>query len=211
LRLSSLEPGDLTPEFLSLWDDSRLCSHIHLPLQSGNDSVLRRMGRTYSAAEYERAVSLIREAIPNLSLTGDIMVGFPGESEEEFEESYRFCERIGFAKLHVFPYSARPGTRASRMTGAVIDSEKNRRCQLMLDLVHRSSQRYRGQFVGQDMNVLWEGNRDGVWLGLTDNYLRVISNSQEPLANQLLATKIVAQHDGILWGELVAGAHKSSG
>jgi threonylcarbamoyladenosine tRNA methylthiotransferase MtaB len=211
LRLSSLEPVDLTSEFVRLWDDSRLCPHIHLPLQSGSDSVLSRMGRTYSTSEYERAVSLIREAIPNLALTGDIMVGFPGESEDEFEESYCFCERIGFAKLHVFPYSPRPGTRASRMTGVVRDSEKSRRCQLMLDLSRRSSKLFGERFTSQNMNVLWEGCREGVWLGLTDNYLRVISDSQEPLANQLLATKIVAQHDGILWGELVAGAHKSSG
>ena len=202
LRLSSLEPKDLTPELLRLWGDSRLCPHIHLPLQSGSDSVLKRMGRTYTTAEYERAVSLAREAIPNLALTGDIMVGFPGESEEEFEESYRFCERIGFAKLHVFPYSARPGTRASRMTGGVRDSDRSQRCQLMLDLGRRSSRIFGERFLGQNMNVLWEGCREGVWFGLTENYLRVFGCSQEQLTNQLLETTIVGQLDGSLWGEL---------
>jgi threonylcarbamoyladenosine tRNA methylthiotransferase MtaB len=188
---------------LSLWKDSRLCPHIHLPLQSGCDSVLERMGRAYSTGDYERAAALAREAISSLALTSDIMVGFPGESEEEFSESYSFCESMGFAGLHVFPYSARPGTKAARMAGKVEDGEKKRRCQLMLELARRSSQRFRERFVGQSMDVLWEGNKDGIWFGLTDNYMRVFLPSQGLLSNQILATKLVAQHDGFLWGELL--------
>jgi len=203
LRLSSLEPCDLNPELLSLWKDSRLCPHIHLPLQSGSDSVLRRMGRAYATANYERAAALAREVIPNLSLTSDIMVGFPGEGEEEFGESYRFCELMGFAAMHVFPYSARPGTRASRMADKVGDNEKKRRCQLMLDLARRSSQQFREKFLGQSMNVLWEGNKDGIWFGLTENYMRVFLLSHELLSNSIVPTKMVAQHDGILQGELI--------
>ena len=203
LRLSSLEPADLTPELLSLWRDRRLCPHIHLPLQSGSDPVLRRMGRVYSTADYERAAALAREAIPNISLTSDIMVGFPGEGEEEFGESYRFCERMGFAAMHVFPYSARPSTKAARMTDKVGDSEKKRRCQAMLELAHRNSRSFRERFIGRSMNVLWEGNKDGIWLGLTDNYMRVFLLSHELLSNSIVPTKIVAQHDGILQGELI--------
>ena len=203
LRLSSLEPCDLNPELLSLWKDRRLCPHIHLPLQSGSDSVLRRMGRTYATANYERAAALARESIPNLALTSDIMVGFPGESEEEFAESCRFCERMGFAAMHIFPYSARPGTKAARMADKVGDNEKKRRCQLMLDLARRGSQCFRERFVGQSMNVLWEGNKDGIWFGLTDNYMRVFLLSHELLSNSIVPTKMVAQHDGILQGELI--------
>lgn len=203
LRLSSLEPGDLTPEFLSLWKDRRLCPHIHLPLQSGSEAVLERMGRAYSTADYELAATLAREAIPNLALTTDVMVGFPGESEEEFNESYRFCERMGFAAMHVFPYSARPGTKAARLADKVGDVEKKRRCQLMLDLAHRSACRFRERFAGQSMNVLWEGSKDGIWFGLTENYLRVFLPSHEPLGNRVLATKVVGQRDGILVGELI--------
>jgi len=203
LRLSSLEPSDVTPEFLSLWKDRRLCHHIHLPLQSGSDAVLNRMGRAYSIADYERAADMAREAIPDLALTADVMVGFPGESEAEFSESYRFCERMGFAAVHVFPYSARPATKAARMADKVGDSEKKRRCQAMLDLAHRSASSFRERFVGRRMNVLWEGNKDGIWFGLTDNYLRVFLSGQEPLHNKIVATKVVAQHDGYLWGELV--------
>ena len=203
LRLSSLEPCDLTSDFLSLWKDKRLCSHIHLPLQSGCDSVLQRMGRIYATADYERAAALAREVIPNLSLTSDIMVGFPGEGAEEFGESCRFCERMGFAAMHVFPYSARPGTKAAVMADKVGDSEKKRRCQLMLDLARRSSQQFREKFLGQSMNVLWEGNKDGIWFGLTENYMRVFLLSHELLSNRILETKMVAQHDGILLGELI--------
>lgn len=203
LRLSSLDPSDLTTDLLHLWKDSRLCPHIHLPLQSGSDSVLDRMGRAYRIADYQQAVSLAREAIPNLALTTDIMVGFPGESEEEFIESYRFCERIGFAGLHVFPYSTRPGTRAAQIANEVQDSDKKRRCQIMLDLSHRSGRCFREQFLGQKMNVLWEGHRDGIWLGLTDNYLRVFLHSQGQLVNQLLATKLISTHNGGLRGELM--------
>jgi len=203
LRLSSLEPCDLTPDFLSLWKDSRLCPHIHLPLQSGSDAELQRMGRAYSTADYERAAAMAREAIPDLSLTTDLMVGFPGESEEEFNESYRFCERMGFAAMHVFPYSARPGTKAARMAGKVRDSERKRRCQLMLALAHRSACSFRERFAGRSVNVLWEGNKDGIWFGLTENYMRVFLPSQEYLGNRVLATKVVGQRDGILVGELI--------
>ena len=203
LRLSSLEPCDLTPELLSLWKDNRLCPHIHLPLQSGCDAVLQRMGRAYFTADYERAAAMAREAIPDLSLTTDLMVGFPGESEEDFNKSYRFCECMGFAATHVFPYSARPGTTAARMTDKVGDSEKKRRCQLMLDLAYRSTCSFRERFVGYCMNVLWEGNKDGIWFGLTENYMRVFLLSHETLGNRVLATKVVVQRDGTLMGELV--------
>ena len=204
LRLSSLEPGDLTAELLELWKDSRLCPHIHMPLQSGSDTVLERMGRSYSISEYEQAAKLAREAIPNLALTTDIMVGFPGESEGEFRESYRFCERMKFAGMHVFPFSARLGTRAAKMPDMVGASEKKVGCQLMLDLAQKSKQCFREGFLGQSMSVLWEGEKEGIWYGLTDNYMRVFVVSREMLANRILLTKMVAQYDGILLGELIS-------
>lgn len=203
LRLSSLEPCDLTDDLLQLWADSRLCRHIHLPLQSGSDPVLERMGRAYSTSDYMRAVSLARAAIPDLALTTDIMVGFPGESEEEFSESFRFCECTGFAGLHVFPYSARPRTKAAQMENKVDDKEKKHRSRVMLDLARSSSLSFRQKFVGKCMHVLWEGNKDGIWFGLTDNYLRVFFPGHRQLANQLLATNLTALRDGGLRGELI--------
>ncbi|MEE8373181.1 MAG: tRNA (N(6)-L-threonylcarbamoyladenosine(37)-C(2))-methylthiotransferase MtaB [Dehalococcoidia bacterium] len=204
LRLSSLEPNDVSPDLLRLWRNSRLCPHIHMPLQSGSDPVLERMGRSYSANGYLLAVALAREAIPNLALTTDIMVGFPGESDEEFGDSYRFCERSGFADMHVFPYSVRPGTRAARMANHVDDENKKQRCQLMLDLAGKSGQQFRERFLGREMNVLWEGQKNKLWVGLTDNYLRVFLQDHGLNANVLMPTKIIGLHNGGLRGELMS-------
>ncbi|MDY6892869.1 MAG: tRNA (N(6)-L-threonylcarbamoyladenosine(37)-C(2))-methylthiotransferase MtaB [Chloroflexota bacterium] len=202
LRLSSLEPYDLTPALVQLWDNKRLCPHIHLPLQSGSDSVLTRMRRPYSIAEYRRAASLAQEAIPNLALTTDIMVGFPGESDSEFEESYGFCEDIGFARIHVFPYSSRPGTCANEFADKVEDREKKRRTQLMLSLANTASRQFQERFLGQNVNVLWEENKNGIWYGTTDNYLHVNLSSRESLSNELRTATLVALGDSGMWGKL---------
>jgi threonylcarbamoyladenosine tRNA methylthiotransferase MtaB len=206
LRLSSLQPQDLTPELVRLWTDERLCPHLHLPLQSGSQAMLQRMNRPYSIADYERAVSLAREAIPDLAITTDILVGFPGEGEREFEESYRFCQKMGLAKIHVFPYSPRPGTAAARMPHQVDERMKKERSQQMLDLAQQSAQRLREQFLGRTMPVLCEGKSEpGVWSGLTANYLRVFIRSEQELTNRLLPVKLVAEHPQGFLGELANG------
>lgn len=202
LRLSSLEPSDLTPGLLRLWKDPRLCPHIHMPLQSGSDSVLRRMGRSYSTAEYERVVLAARDAIPDLAVTTDIMVGFPGESEGEFNESREYCQRMGFAHLHVFPYSARPGAAAQRMRDGLGDGEKRRRVRSMLDLANESGGRFRSLLLGRTMSVLWEGAKDGVSFGHTDNYVRVFLSGGTPPANEFVATRLAALGQGGLWGTI---------
>jgi threonylcarbamoyladenosine tRNA methylthiotransferase MtaB len=206
LRLSSLQPHDLTPQTVKLWAEKRLCPHLHLPLQSGSDRVLQRMKRQYSTEDYQRAVSLAREAIPDLAITTDILVGFPGESESEFEKSYRFCQRIGFANLHVFPYSPRPGTAAARMPQQVEDRVKKERTQRMLALAKESAHRFREQFLGRTVPVLWERKAErGVWSGLTDNYLRVFVESETPLTNRLLPVRLVGECKQGLFGETVDG------
>jgi len=203
LRLSSLQPQDLTPSFIQLWNDSRLCRHLHLPLQSGCDTVLQRMRRSYSTADYERAVTMARELIPQLAVTTDVMVGFPGESDEEFETSYRFCERIGFAGLHIFPYSARPGTVAARMAHNVQQETKKKRSQRMLHLARKSAQSFRRRFLSRSLAVLWEEEkRDGIWSGLSDNYIRVFSKSEEQLRNRLLSVRLTREHGSGLWGSV---------
>ncbi len=203
LRLSSLQPQDLSPSFIQLWNDSRLCRHLHLPLQSGCDTVLQRMRRSYSTADYERAVTMARELIPELAVTTDVMVGFPGESDEEFETSYRFCERIGFASLHIFPYSARPGTVAARMAHKVQQGTKKKRSQIMLHLAQKSAQSFRRRFLGRSLTVLWEEEKgDGIWSGLSDNYIRVFSKSEEQLRNRLLSVRLTQEHGSGLWGSV---------
>jgi len=203
LRLSSLEPGDVTPELLRLWEDGRLCPHIHMSLQSGSDTVLERMGRGYSIGQYRTAVELARQAVPDLALTTDVIVGFPGESEAQFEETRDFCQRMGFARMHVFPYSPRPGTAAAAYSGHLATGEIRKRSQAMLRLACESAREFRESFVGRRSRVLLEERRGTLWSGLTDNYLRVYLGSREPLANSVREVDIVGVHDGGLTGRLV--------
>lgn len=191
LRLSSLQPQEISPELIGLWYDERLCRHFHLSLQSGSDAVLERMGRRYNAADYQRAVDLIREAVPGVAITTDIIVGFPGETEAEFQESYNFAKQMEFARIHVFPYSPRQGTKAAAMPDQVEDKVKRERSRKMLALGRVSVRNFRRKFVGKTVMVLWEKQTCGVWSGLTDNYIRVFTKSDKDLTNQLLPAKLV--------------------
>ncbi len=203
LRLTSLQPQDITPSLLRLWSDERLCRHLHIPLQSGCDSVLLRMRRRYSTTDFERAVTVARDRVPDISITTDIIVGFPGESEDEFEESYRFCERMGFAAIHVFPFSPRAGTSAALMLRKVDERVKCQRGERMLKLGREGSQSFRKRFLGRTMKVLWESRvGGGVWSGFTDNYIRVFASSTEVLSNRLVAVRLVGEHSQGLWGRL---------
>jgi threonylcarbamoyladenosine tRNA methylthiotransferase MtaB len=191
LRLSSLQPPEITPELLELWCDERLCRHFHLSLQSGSDSVLQRMGRRYNTADYKRAVAQIRKAVPDAAITTDIIVGFPGESDVEFRESCDFAKQTQFARIHVFPYSPRPGTKAAAMPNHVEDRIKQERSRKMLALGRACVRNFRKRFLGQTVMVLWEKQTGGVWSGLTDNYIRVFTKSDQDLTNQLLPVKLV--------------------
>ncbi|MCJ7655997.1 MAG: tRNA (N(6)-L-threonylcarbamoyladenosine(37)-C(2))-methylthiotransferase MtaB [Dehalococcoidia bacterium] len=205
LHLSSLQPRDVSPELIRLWQDIRLCRHFHLALQSGSDAVLRRMKRHYSVDDYRQAVSLIRKAVPDVAITTDIMVGFPGETAEEFEESYRFCQEIDFANIHVFTHSPRPGTLATRMVGQINDRLKKERSLRMLELAQRSIRKFCQRFLGQIMTVLWEKevtSGSGVYSGLSNNYIRVLTQGSEPLTNQFRSVRLVRLHNQGLWGEV---------
>jgi len=186
LRLSSLQPQELSPELVRLWGDARLCPHFHLSLQSGSDRTLQRMRRRYLAAGYRRAVEMLREHVPHAAITTDIIVGFPGETDDDFEESYRFCQGIGFARIHVFPFSARPGTEAAGLDNEVDGGTRKERTRSMLALAAESARRFREQLSGSTVTVLWERqDRQGWWTGVTENYLRVHTRSREDLANRL--------------------------
>ena len=205
LHLSSLQPQEINTGLLDLWQvfSKRLCRHLHLPLQSGSDAVLRRMGRQYSTEYYERVVARVRETIPDMAITTDIIVGFPGETKVEFAESYRFCQRMAFAKIHVFPYSERPGTRAAQMPDRIDERVKREWSQRMLKLARESARRFRGQYVGHTMMVLWEREVDeGDWAGLTDNYIRVVARSNEPLGNRLVPARLESEHNNYLRASL---------
>ena len=193
IRLSSLQPQEITPQFLSLWHDNRLCRHFHLALQSGSDTVLHRMKRGYSVNNYRQAVSMIKETIPDVAITTDVMVGFPGESDEEFEESYLCCEQIGFAGIHVFPFSIRQGTEAAEMPYQITDIVKNKRVHKMLKLANFCRRNFYMSFSGRILSVLWERelySGAGIYSGLTDNYVRVFTRSKDNLANRATLTKL---------------------
>jgi threonylcarbamoyladenosine tRNA methylthiotransferase MtaB len=206
LRLSSLQPSELSPEFLTLWQDERLCRHFHLALQSGSESVLQRMKRSYSLVQYERTLDLIREKICNAAITTDIMVGFPAESDEEFQGSYSFCLQAGFANIHVFPFSPRPKTVAEEMDGQINDRVKQERGQRMLELSRSCRRLFGEQFLGQILPVLFEKESSpgsGIYSGLTGNYIRVLAHSDEPLSNRMAPVRLKEFHDHGMMGEIV--------
>jgi threonylcarbamoyladenosine tRNA methylthiotransferase MtaB len=196
LRLSSIEPEDFDREMLALWRDQRLCRHFHLALDSGCDDTLRRMRRRYAASEYRDLVNAIRRAIPDVAITTDVMVGFPGETDAEFETSAAFVADQGFAAIHVFPYSSRRRTTASKLPDHVIPEVKQRRTELMLDVARRSAESYRRRFLGAVVPVLYEGAvrlPDGgqAWEGLTDTYIRVRAPSSVALTNRIVPTRLI--------------------
>ena len=200
LRLSSLQPQEISAELLELWKDNRLCPHFHLSLQSGSDSVLGRMKRRYTSAEYRRVVALIREIVPDAAITTDVITGFPGETEAEFEESHNFCRQISFARVHVFPYSRRPGTEAAGMSEQVLEGVKKERVQKTLALAEESARSFQERFLGRTMPVLWEQKSGDVWSGYTGNYIRVYIKSHEDLTNQLMPVKLESVYKDGVWG-----------
>jgi threonylcarbamoyladenosine tRNA methylthiotransferase MtaB len=202
LRLSSLQPHHISPRLIRLWRDSRLCPHFHLSLQSGSDAVLRSMKRRYTIGDYRRTVSLIRASVPDVAITTDVIVGFPGETDAEFQETLEFCREMRFARIHVFPFSPRPGTAAATMTGQIPESAKKERGRQTLALSRESSKNFPAQFLGRTLEVLWEQLSAGVWSGLTGNYIRVYARKSQDLTSKLWPVKLVmAYRDGV-WGEV---------
>lgn len=173
IRVSSLEPEDFRLEWLALWENPRMCRHFHLPLQSGSDAILRRMARRYDSARYATIVTTAKQLIPGVAISTDIITGFPGETDEDFEQTYQIAKELAFAKTHVFRFSARQGTAAARMKGQIQEEIKKARSQRLLALNEEQSRRFRQQFLGTTVEVLLEHSRHHYQEGLTDNYVRV--------------------------------------
>jgi len=206
LRLSSLQPVEVTEALLRLGGSGRLCPHFHLSLQSGCDSVLSRMRRRYDTAGYQDAIKRIRAMMPEAAITTDVIVGFPGETEVEFEESYRFCASVGFARIHVFPFSPRPGTVAADMPDQVAPSIKRERSRRFLTLARESAEVFRTAFLGKALMVLWEGEARGIMSGYTGNYIRVYSGVGAGLVNEVTDVRITKLYRDGVWGETTGGA-----
>lgn len=203
VRLGSLEPERLTPEVIErMKRQDKLCPQFHLSLQSGCDATLRRMHRHYTSAEYMRIVEELRAAFPNCAVTTDVMTGFPGETEGEFMESLDFCKRVGFAKVHVFAYSRRPGTVADRAPNQVSNAVKERRSRVLSEAMEASRLSFLRSQVGRTEQVLIEREAGpGIWEGLTANYTPVQVEAPGELGGQMMRVRIKEVRDNCCFGE----------
>lgn len=190
VRISSIEPFTFEERVEEVLKHPRLCKHLHICLQSGSDSVLKKMGRKYDVSEFEDLIGKIRNVVPDIAVTTDAIVGFPGETDKEHTESMRVIKRIGFAKVHVFKYSKREGTPAAKVKDQVPYPIKVNRSKEMRALADKMRLEYMEEFVGQTREVLFEQEKNGLWLGTTDNYLQVELKSNRDLKNTLLPVRL---------------------
>ena len=206
LRLSSIEPWDVSAALLRLLTEGRLCRQLHLPLQSGSDAVLRRMGRRTTAGAYLDLVAAARDISPDIAITTDIIVGFPGETEADYAATVDLVEACGFARLHVFPYSERAGTPAARLPDAVDVAQRKARAHHLRVLGRHLAAAYRARFIDDVMPVLWEPrSRDGRWVGWTDNYIEVRTEDSRDLYNTITPTRLVRAERDYVVGKVPLG------
>lgn len=205
VRLGSLESVEVEPRLLELMaNEPRLCKHLHLPLQSGCDKILQAMHRPYDTARFTQLLQQIRAQVPDVAITTDIIVGFPGETEEDFATTLAFAEKCGFAKMHIFPYSKRKGTPAEKMPNQVDEAVKGERAARLAAVDEKLHQAMLKQMVGKTEEVLFEQPVDAVHMeGLCGPYLRVVVSGTSELANTIANVKITGIVDDWLTGELV--------
>lgn len=202
VRLGSLEPDHISDEMLLRFAaNKKFCAQFHLSLQSGCDETLKRMNRRYDSAFYADLVTRIRAGFENAAVTTDIMVGFPGESEEEFLQSLDFARRIGFSSAHIFAYSRRSGTVAAALPEQISAAEKARRSRLMAEVTGASEKEFLDRQIGKTLGVLFESFEDGCAVGHTSNYIRVRVKSDLPLSGSILPVKIISSENGCCIGE----------
>lgn len=204
IRIGSIEPmffkGEAMEKIRKL---KKLCYHFHLSLQSGSDRTLHRMNRRYTREEYRGVVSLMRESLPGVSITTDVIVGFPGESLEEFEETMGFLKELKLNKVHTFKYSPRKGTPAFSMENQVDGNEKDRRSNFIIALSDRDEATYTKELVGQESEVLFEEGKDETYMGYTRNFIRVKVTSPENIKGQIRSVRILGHDKALAIGELV--------
>jgi threonylcarbamoyladenosine tRNA methylthiotransferase MtaB len=211
LRLGSLEPWELPENFFALFNNPRLMPHLHLPLQSGSDSVLKRMARRCKTVEFSQIVHQARRQVPNINITTDIIVGFPGETEQEWQDSYNFIKQTRFGHIHIFTYSTRSGTKAAALPDPVLNTIKKQRSQQLHRLAEQMKQSFMQQNLGESVEILWEGQKEEIdasqhkVFGYTPNYLRVatIINDSESLEDQIIPALSREINENYLLTELI--------
>ena len=204
IRFSSIEPNVVTEEFAQTMAAlPKVCDHFHLSLQSGCDKTLKEMNRKYDTEKYRQAAATLRKYLPKVALTTDIIVGFPGETEEDFRESYAFAEEIGFAKIHVFPYSPTRGTPAAARKDQLLNAVKSERSHTLIQLSDRMAADFLADAVGTDAEVLYErAVGEGIYEGHTTNYMKVHGRSEADLTNRIAKTHITRAEGEMLFGDV---------
>ena len=204
VRLGSLEPRTISPDFCRRAAAlPNLCPHFHLSMQSGCDTVLARMNRKYDSNRYYKSVTFLHEAYDRPAVTTDLIVGFPGETEEEFQQTLDFIQKCAFSAMHIFPYSKRPGTPAAKLPGQVRNAVKEERAHRAAQIARTMQDTYLDSWVGETVPVLFEEEREGLWRGHTTRYCEVEVQSVQPLHNQLRQVQITGHAGGALQGVLV--------
>lgn len=197
IRISSIEVSQITEEIIAVLQSSaRIVNHLHIPLQSGSDEILKRMRRKYTTEEYRQKIAEVRQALPDLAITTDVIVGFPGETDEQFMEATKVIEEIAFAELHVFPYSKRTGTPAAKMEGQVTEQVKHERSQKLIQLSNSLSLRYRTIFIDKQLSVIPErvfneGAEESLLIGYSDNYIPIVFTGNRELIGALCKVQLL--------------------
>lgn len=204
IRLGSIEPTIITKEFVNrLVKLDKICNHFHLSLQSGCNHTLKRMNRKYTTEEFEKGVNLLKQAYPDVALTTDIIVGFPGETEEEFQATYEFLKKINFYKMHIFKYSKRKGTKAAVMPNQIEGTIQEERSQQLIQLSNQNQQQQEQKYMGKEIEVLLEEEEGGEYIkGHTTNYIVVYVNKQNALENEIKTIRITTTFKEGLLGEI---------
>ena len=207
LRLGSIEPMEVTAELLdTVARHDNICRHFHIPLQSGCDKTLSAMGRDYTTGDYARVIAHIKKLFPEATVTTDVIVGFPGETEQDFQQSYDFIETMGFSKIHIFPYSIRPGTPAADYEGQVAGEVKKERSDRLEQLAKRLTERIETAYIGKEVAVLLEQPckvaGKSYWQGYTENYLPILAEAGEMERGNIRKMLVKFVQNGIIYGEI---------
>ncbi|MGG1311857.1 tRNA (N(6)-L-threonylcarbamoyladenosine(37)-C(2))-methylthiotransferase MtaB [Cohnella laeviribosi] len=209
IRISSIEASQIDDRMIEVLNLSpKMCRHLHIPLQAGDDAILKRMRRKYTTEEFADKIARIKQAMPDVAITTDVIVGFPGETDEQFENGYRFMEKIGFAEMHVFPYSKRTGTPAARMEDQVDEEIKHERVHKLIDLSEKMQAEYAHRWVGRELVVIPERSGkaregSGTVAGHADNYLLVAFEGDESLVGKLCRVRVTEAGVNECKGELL--------
>ncbi len=204
IRLGSLEPSLVTLNFVKrLSRLDKICNHFHLSLQSGSDETLKRMNRKYSTDEFREVVRNLRTYFKDVNLTTDVIVGFPRETDEEFNTTYKFLKEINFYKMHIFKYSAREGTIAASMEGQIDGNVKEERSNKLINLSNENELKINKKLIGNVIEVLFEEKQNNYWTGHTTSYVVVKVNSKENLENKIVKVKIISANEEEVFGELI--------